>query len=69
MVEAARNKALVLSFTLATFSVDKKAPERRKYGRSDWSIFESEKEKAEDFKLQRNAAQSRLLLKESSAVS
>ena len=24
-------------------------PERLKYGMSDWSIFESEKEKAEDF--------------------
>ena len=37
-----------LSLTLATFSVKKKVPERRKNGISDRSIFESEKEKAED---------------------
>ena len=40
---------LVLSLTLATFSVENKVPERRKYGMNDWSVFESEKEKAEDF--------------------
>jgi len=43
---AARKTALVLSLT---FSVEKKVPERRKYGMSDRSVFESEKEKAEDF--------------------
>ena len=37
---------LVLSLT---FSVEKKVPERRKYGMSDRSLFESEKEKVEDF--------------------
>ena len=47
MAAAARKKALVLSLTL-TFSAEK-VPERRKYGMSDWRIFESEKEEAEDF--------------------
>ena len=47
-LEEARKKAPVLSLTLATFSVEK-VPERRKYGMSDRSVFESEKEKAEDF--------------------
>ena len=45
MAAAARKTALVLSLT---FSVEKKVPERRKYGMSDRSVFESEKEKAED---------------------
>ena len=45
MAAAARKKALVLCLTLATFSVDKKVQERRKYGMSDQSVFESEKEK------------------------
>ena len=44
MAAAARKKALVLSLTLATFSVDKKVQGRRKYGLSDQSVFESEKE-------------------------
>ena len=48
MAAAARKKALMLSLTLATFSVDKKVPERHKYGMSDRSIFESEKEE-DDF--------------------
>ena len=46
---AARKKALVLSLTLATFSVENKVPERRKYRMIDRSVFDSEKEKAEDF--------------------
>ena len=46
MAAAARKTALVLSLT---FSVKKKVPERRKYRMSDRSVFESEKEKAEDF--------------------
>ena len=37
----------MLSLNLATFSVEK-VPERCKYGMSDWSVFDSEKEK-EDF--------------------
>ena len=49
MAAAARKKALVLSLTLATFSVEKKVSERRKYGMSDQSVFESEKEKEDDF--------------------
>ena len=48
MAAAARKKALVLSLTLATVSVEKKVSERRKYGMSDRSIFESEKEE-DDF--------------------
>ena len=40
---------LVLSLTLATFSVDKKVQERCKYGTSDRSVFESEKGKEDDF--------------------
>ena len=47
MAAAARKKALVLSLTLATFSVDKKVQERRKYGMSDQSVFESEKEEGD----------------------
>ena len=39
----------MLSLTLATFSVENKVPERRKYGMIDQSVFDSEKEKAEDF--------------------
>ena len=50
MTAAARKKAPMLSLTSATFSVEKKVSERRKYGMSDWSVPESEKEKAEDFK-------------------
>ena len=69
MAAAARKKALVLSLTLATFSVEKKVSERRKCGMSDRSVFESEKEKEDDFQHIRSAAQSRLFLKESSAVS
>ena len=46
MAAASRKTALVLSLT---FSVEKKVPERLKYGMSDRSVFESEKEKAEDF--------------------
>ena len=68
MAAAAGKKALVLSLTLATFSVEKKVSEKRKYGMSDRSVFESEKEK-DDFQHIRSAAQSRLFLKESSAVS
>ena len=68
MAAAARKKALVLSLTLATFSVEKKMSERRKYGMSDRSVFESEKGE-DDFQHTRSAAQSRLFLKESSAVS
>ena len=49
MAEAVRKKPLVLSLTLATFSVEKKVPERRKYGMSDQSVVASKKEKAEDF--------------------
>ena len=49
MAAAARKKALMLSLTLATFSVKKKVPERHKYGMSDWSVFESKKEKVKDF--------------------
>ena len=49
MAAAARKKALMLSLTLATFCVKKKVPERHKYGMSDWSVFESEKEKVKDF--------------------
>ena len=48
MAAAVRRKTLVLSLTLATFSVDKKVQERRKYGMSDRSVFESEKEE-DDF--------------------
>ena len=48
---------LVLSLTLATFSVEKKVSERRKYGMSDQSVFESEKEKEDDFQHTRSAAQ------------
>ena len=40
---------LVLSLTLATFSVDKKVQERCKYGTSDRSVFESKKGKEDDF--------------------
>ena len=69
MAVAAGKKALVLSLTLATFSVEKKVSERRKCGMSDRSVFESEKEKEDDFQHTRSAAQSRLFLKESSAVS
>ena len=69
MAVAAGKKALVLSLTLATFSVEKKVSERRKCGMSDRSVFESEKEKEDDFQHIRSAAQSRLFLKESSAVS
>ena len=68
MAVAAGKKALVLSLTLATFSVEK-VSERRKCGMSDRSVFESEKEKEDDFQHIRSAAQSRLFLKESSAVS
>ena len=49
MAAAARKKALVISLTLATFSVDKKAPERHKYRMSDWSVFGSEKDKDDNF--------------------
>ena len=49
MAAAARKKALLLSLALATFSFDKKVPEKRKYGISDRSVFESEKEKEDDF--------------------
>ena len=45
---AGKKKALVFSSTLATFGVDK-VPERRKYGMSDPSGLESEKEKDCDF--------------------
>ena len=69
MAVAAGKKALVLSLTLATFSVEKKVSERRKCVMSDRSVFESEKEKEDDFQHIRSAAQSRLFLKESSAVS
>ena len=68
MAAAARKNALMLSLTLATFSVDKKVPERHKYGMCDRNVFESEKEKEDDFQ-QRSAAQSRLLLKEINTVS
>ena len=40
---------LVFSPTLATVGVHKKVPERRKYGMSHLSSFESEKEKDRDF--------------------
>ena len=40
---------LVFFPTLATVGVDKKVPERRKYGMSHPSGFESEKEKDRDF--------------------
>ena len=56
MAAAAGMKALVLSFTLATFGVEKKVSERRKYGMCDWSVFESEKEKEDDFQHIRSAA-------------
>ena len=56
MAAAAGKKAPVLSLTLATFSV-KKVPERRKYGMSDRSVIESEKEKVEDFQPTKKAAQ------------
>ena len=69
MAAAAGKKALVLSLTLATFSVEKKVSERRKYGMSDRSVFESEKEKEDDLQHIRSTAQSRLFLKKSSAVS
>ena len=69
MAAAARKKALVLSLTLATVSVEKKVSERYKYGMSDWSSFESEKEKEDDFQHIRSVAQSCLFLNESSAVS
>ena len=67
MAVAVGKKALVLSLTLVTFSVEK-VSERRKCGMSDRSVFESEKEKEDDFQ-HTSAAQSRLFLKESSAVS
>ena len=69
MVAAVRKKALVLSLTLPTVNVEKKVSERRKYGMSDRSVFESEKEKEDNFQQIRSAAQSHLFLKESSAVS
>ena len=43
MVAAAGKKALVLSLTLAIFSVDEKVPERHKCGMSDWSILRARK--------------------------
>ena len=49
MAAAARKKTLMLSLTLATSRVDKKMPERRKYGMSDRSVFESKKDKEDDF--------------------
>ena len=49
MAAAARKKALVLFLTLATFTVEKKVSERRKYGMSYRSAFESEKEKEDNF--------------------
>ena len=64
MAAAAGKKALVLSLTSATFSVEKKVSERRKC-----SVFDSEKEKEDDFQHIRSAAQSSLFPKESSAVS
>ena len=48
MAAAAGKKALVLSLTLATFSVDKKVEEKYKYRMNYRSIFESEKEE-DDF--------------------
>ena len=39
----------MLYLTLATFSVEKNVPERRKYGMSDRNVSESKKQKAEDF--------------------
>ena len=49
MAAAVRKKALVISLTLATSHVDKKVPERHEYWMSHWSIFESEKDKDDDF--------------------
>ena len=46
MTPAARKKVPVLSLTSATFSVEKKVSERRKYGMSDRSVSESKKQKA-----------------------
>ena len=68
MAAAARKKALVLSLTLGTFSVDKKVSERRNYGMSDRSVLRARKRRT-IFNLQRSAAQSLLLIKESSAAS
>ena len=49
MTAAARKKALVISLTLAASHVDKKVPERHEYGMSHRSVFESEKDKDDDF--------------------
>ena len=49
MAATVRKKALVISLTLATSRVDKKMPERHKYGMSDRSVFESKKDKDNDF--------------------
>ena len=46
---AGKKKALVFSPTLATTDVEKKVPERHRYGMSDPSGFQSEKEKHQDF--------------------
>ena len=44
MAAAMKKKVLVISPTLATIGVNKKVLERRKYGMSDPSGFESERE-------------------------
>ena len=66
MAAAARKKALMLSLTLATFSVDKKVPERHKYGLMTGAFLRSRRRMI--FNIQRSTTQSRLLLKESSLV-
>ena len=48
MAVAVKKKALVLSPAFATIKVDKKVPERHKYGISDQSVFEHEREE-DDF--------------------
>ena len=48
MAVAVKKKALVLSPAFATINVDKKVPERHKYGISDQSVFEHEREE-DDF--------------------
>ena len=66
MAAATKKKALVFSPILATVGVDKKVPERRKYGISDWNGFEEEKD--DICNLQRSASQRHLLLNESRSL-
>ena len=44
MAAAAEKKVLVFSPTLATVGINKVVPERCKYGMTDQSVLESEKE-------------------------